>query len=70
MDRSLPPGPVWKVAYLRNGGSAQGGFAILTARFPGEPERDRRIIGLFKISKIEDRNNVETSLGGRVRLPI
>jgi len=49
-----------------------GKFAFLTTRFPGGEEPDRRIIGLFKIGKIE--NKVETIVFAeqecRIRLPL
>lgn len=43
-------------------------FAILTTRFPGERESDRRIVGLFKIDKMVG-NNVVSERGG-IRLPM
>jgi len=49
-----------------------GKFAILTTRFPNEPESKRRIIGLFQIGRIEE--SYETVLlaasRGRIRLPL
>lgn len=49
-----------------------GKFAILTTRFPGEPEEARRIVGLFRIGEILE--TPETVLiaapKGRVRLPM
>lgn len=47
-----------------------GGFAILTTRFPGEPEKDRRIIGLFRIASIYRQNMVIAAPRGRIRLPL
>lgn len=47
-----------------------GKFAILTTRFPGEPEEDRRIIGLFRIASVEGKNAVIASPIGRIRLPL
>lgn len=50
--------------------SAPGKFAVLTTRFPGDTEADRRIIGLFKIAQIENQNTVIAAPAGRVRLPL
>jgi hypothetical protein len=50
--------------------SAPGKFAILTTRFPGDTEADRRIIGLFKIAQIENQNTVLATPAGRIRLPL
>lgn len=47
-----------------------GGFAILTTRLPGEPEKDRRIIGLFRIARIDHINMVIAGPRGRIRLPL
>jgi len=51
-----------------------GGIAILTTRFPNEKESDRKIIGLFKISRVKKVNNEETIVYAdeklRIRLPI
>src|SRR5260221_1372325 len=35
-----------------------GRFAVLTARFPREPESERRITGLFQIDRIRDQNTL------------
>ncbi|MCX7943944.1 MAG: hypothetical protein N2746_05485 [Deltaproteobacteria bacterium] len=35
-------------------------FAILTTRFPKDKEKDRKVIGLFKIDRVEHNNNNET----------
>ncbi len=51
-------------------GAAPGNFAILTTRFPGDPERDRRIIGLFRIARIEQQNRLTAFRKGRIRLPL
>jgi len=45
-----------------------GNFAVLTTRFPSDAEEDRRIVGLFRIDKVE--GNTVASLGGGVRLPV
>jgi hypothetical protein len=50
--------------------TATGKFAILTTRFPGDSESDRRIIGLFKIAKLENLNSVTAAKNGRIRLPL
>jgi len=50
--------------------TANGKFAILTTRFPDEPESERRIIGLFQIERIESRNEVFAARRGRIRLPL
>ena len=39
-----------------------GKFAILTTRFPNEPESDRRIVGLFQFGEILDEPDSETTL--------
>lgn len=50
----------------------EGNFAILTTRFPNEPESERRIIGLFQIGQID--NSLETKViatpESRLRLPL
>ena len=50
----------------------EGNFAILTTRFPGDDERDRKIVGLFQIEKIQ--NADETMLFAEqqkgIRLPL
>lgn len=49
-----------------------GKIAILTTRFPNEPERDRRIVGLFQIGEV--RQDPETIIvaapKGRIHLPL
>lgn len=50
--------------------SAPGKFAVLTTRFPGDPEADRRIIGLFKIATIENLHILNAAQNGRIRLPL
>jgi hypothetical protein len=47
-----------------------GKFAILTTRFPGEPESERHIIGLFQIAQVENQNIVIAGSQGRIRLPL
>lgn len=47
-----------------------GKLAFLTTRFPNEPESERRIIGLFRIAEIVDRNTVVAAPIARVRLPL
>jgi hypothetical protein len=51
-----------------------GRLAILTTRFPDEPEGRRRIVGLFKIGRIEGGGETDMILKGqrdfRVRLPV
>ncbi|MDG6999575.1 MAG: hypothetical protein JRN15_10715, partial [Nitrososphaerota archaeon] len=55
-------------------GTAPGKLAILTTRFPYEPEKARRIVGLFQIGRVEDGENHETFLVAdverRIRLPL
>ncbi len=52
----------------------KGKIAILTTLFPGDPEINRRIIGFFKIGKVEEGEGVETVLFGEkpycIRLPL
>jgi hypothetical protein len=48
----------------------KGKFAILTTRFPGDPESERRSIGLFRIAKIEEHNLLTGARKGRIRLPL
>ena len=49
-----------------------GKFAFLTTRFPGEPESERRIVGLFQIGEVD--NSYETIVSAtpesRIRLPL
>lgn len=59
-----------KAGYIHLTKSAPGKFAVLTTRFPGETEADRRIIGLFKIARIENQNTVVATPRGRIRLPL
>ena len=47
-----------------------GKFAILTTRFPGDKEADRRIMGLFQIGDIKDQNTFVAAPEGRIRLPL
>jgi hypothetical protein len=51
-----------------------GKTAILTTRFPGDDEIDRRIIGFFKIGEVKDEPGKETMLVGdrsfALRLPM
>lgn len=47
-----------------------GKLAILTTRFPGEPESERRIVGLFQIERIEGNHTVFAATRGRIRLPL
>ncbi len=50
-----------------------GGLALLTTRFPSEPERDRRIVGLYKIDNVTNVDGEETKFYAdstlRLRLP-
>jgi hypothetical protein len=50
------------------------GIAVLTTRFPGEPENERKIVGLYKITKITNNQKEETRLYAdkklRIRLPM
>jgi hypothetical protein len=46
-----------------------GKFAILTTRFPGDHEKDRRIIGLFRIDVVEE-NAVRSEKKEGIRLTI
>lgn len=52
----------------------KGKIAILTTRFPGDKEEDRRIIGFFKIAQITDKPEQETRMMAdkklRIRLPM
>ncbi len=52
----------------------EGGIAILTTRFPGDPEVDRKIIGLFSIGKVTNLPNEGTTMVAderlRIRLPM
>ncbi len=59
--------------HMQAGKVKAGEFAILTARFPNEPdESQRRIIGVFQIGEVKDVPNSETMLiaspKGRIRL--
>jgi len=58
--------------HLKNVG--EGKIAILTTRFPYDEEIDRRIVGLFKIGEVKDKEDKETWLIAnrrfRVRLPM
>jgi hypothetical protein len=51
-----------------------GKIAILTTRFPGDEEEDRKVIGFFKIAKVSNQPNKETTVFAekrfRARLPI
>lgn len=38
----------------------QGGICFLTTRFPGDKEKDRKIIGLYRIGKVTHHKNEET----------
>jgi hypothetical protein len=40
--------------YIHMNEVSEDKFAILTTRFPGDPERDRRIIGLFQIERVDN----------------
>lgn len=52
----------------------KGKIAILTTRFPGDNEIDRKIIGFFKIGKITNNKDEETKIFAdnnyRIRLPL
>jgi len=52
----------------------RGKLAVLTTRFPGDDEEDRKIIGFFKIAEVRNAPGKETYLVGDrrfgVRLPI
>jgi hypothetical protein len=52
----------------------KGKIAILTTRFPGEPEIDRKIVGFFKIAHIKEDPGDGTILSAennfRIRLPL
>src|ERR1700726_4093840 len=50
--------------------SEPGKFAILTTRFPGDTESQRRIIGIFQIVRIDNQNNLIAAPEGRIRLPL
>jgi hypothetical protein len=50
-------------------GTGPGKFAILTTRFPGAKEMDRKIVGLFRIDEVESKNSVLSKSGG-IRLPL
>ncbi|MCP4603320.1 MAG: hypothetical protein GY847_22855 [Proteobacteria bacterium] len=51
-----------------------GGVALLTTRFPGDREEDRKIIGLYKIAKVSRLKGKETKFYAdknlRIRLPL
>lgn len=51
-----------------------GKLAILTTRFPDEPEADRRIVGFFKIGEVTNEDDDQTMIYAdprvRVRLPL
>ncbi len=52
----------------------QGGICLLTTRFPGDKEEDRKIIGLYRIGKVSNNKNEETKFFAdnthRIRLPL
>ena len=52
----------------------EGGIGLLTTRFPGDQEEDRKIIGLYCIGKITNLDNEETRFFAdkinRIRLPL
>lgn len=52
----------------------KGGIALLTTRFPGDSEEDRKIIGLYKIGRVRNLENQETKFYAddkyRIRLPL
>ncbi len=52
----------------------EGGVCILTTRFPGDKEKDRKIIGLYRIAEVTDLENEETKFfadeTNRIRLPL
>lgn len=58
----------------RRANITSGGIALLTTRFPKEDESNRRIVGLYKISRITNNDDEETKLIAdkhlRIRLPI
>lgn len=58
----------------RRANITSGGIALLTTRFPNEKESSRRIVGLYKISRITNNVDEETILFAdkhlRIRLPI
>ena len=51
-----------------------GGLALFTTRFPGEPEKDRKIVGLYKIDKVTNVDREETKFYAdrdlKLRLPL
>jgi hypothetical protein len=55
-------------------GSDGGGVAILTTLFPGSRERDRHIVGLFRILRVKNDPEQATSIEGAstlgIRLPL
>lgn len=48
----------------------KGKIAVLTTRFPGESEAQRKIIGAFRIGKVTDNCEVSAAPDGRVRLTL
>jgi len=52
----------------------EGGVCLLTTRFPGDKEEDRKIIGLYRIGSVTDFDNEETRFfaddRNKIRLPI
>ena len=49
--------------------TGSGKFAILATRFPGDKEADRKVVGLFRIDKVESNNSALSKSGG-IRLPL
>ena len=52
----------------------EGGICLLTTRFPGDKEEDRKIIGLYRIGRVTNLENEETKFfadeTNRIRLPL
>lgn len=52
----------------------KGGIALLTTRFPGDVEKDRKIIGLYEIKRVTNLENEETKFYAeknlKIRLPL
>lgn len=51
----------------------EGGMAVLTTRFPGDGEMDRKIVGLFSIGDVTNRPEETTMVADerlRIRLPL